>query len=311
MAHIDESGNSFRQPFAFFAPKVLLKWNDAYQWTRRVEEVSITIYIEHAILDNMVVNSLLLYFTLKTVKSRVSKWRIFLSALVGTAFALLLPLLHFNGIASVAVRLFIGAFMIFIIQSRSVKRFTLAYLIFLTYTFAFGGMVFGILSMWAAPVHVPIGMVLGVAVVFALIMRLLVKYLNVRHSMSNHLQDVVIHHKGERFKILSYMDTGNRLTDPASGSPVVIISLSLFFKMFPEVDAGQLVLGKLDKNSGIENGRYIPFTTVGQEGKMFTFSPQKLEIEKGKTYEDVRLGVSMKGFRDVVKYDALLNANLV
>ncbi|MCL2755899.1 MAG: sigma-E processing peptidase SpoIIGA [Firmicutes bacterium] len=279
-----------------------------------------TIYIENAIIDNMVINSLLLYFVFKTIKQTPPRWRILASALIGTGFALIMPLLTFDGVLAVAVRLFIGALMVFIVQHRSVKRYVLFYLIFLAYTFAFGGAVYGILFMmmdthsglqyFTYNSSVSIGLVIGVVVAFALLMRLFIKFLNVRHSISNHLRDVVIHHRGEQFKILSYMDTGNRLTDPESGAPVVVISLSLFLKMFPDISPDRILLNKLEKE-GIEEGKYINFSTVAGKSKMFTFKPSKLEIIKGKTCDKVRLGVSMKGFKDVVKYDALLNASLV
>jgi len=278
-----------------------------------------TIYIENAIIDNMVINSLLLYFVFKTIKQKPNKWLILASALVGTGFALVMPLLTFQGVLAIFVRLFIGALMVFIVQNKSVKRFVLFYLIFLAYTFAFGGAVFGILFMLTDTAgglqffmynsSVSVGLLIGVVVGMALLMKLLIKFLNVRHSISGNLRDVVIHHRGEKYKILSYMDTGNRLQDPESGAPVVVISLSLFLKMFPDISADRILLNKLSEE-GIEDGRYINFSTVAGKSKMFTFAPNKLEVIKGKTHEKVRLGVSMKGFKDAVRYDALLNAAL-
>jgi len=267
----------------------------------------------------MVINCLILYFVFKTIKQPVPRWRVLGSAIVGTAFALIMPLLTFNGFAALGVRLFIGAFMVYIVQSKSLARFVLFYLIFLAYTFALGGMIFGILFMlndtvsglqfFAHYSSIPVGLLIGGVICFALLMRLLVKYLNVRHSISNHLRDVVIHHQNERYKIISYLDTGNRLTDPLSGEPVVIISLSLFLKMFPDISPDRILLNRLNESCA-PDGRYIPFSTVSGKSKMFTFSPEKFEMTGGKTYENVRLGVSMRGFKDAVKYDALLNASL-
>ncbi|MCL2846421.1 MAG: sigma-E processing peptidase SpoIIGA [Firmicutes bacterium] len=268
------------------------------------------IWIEQAIIDNMVVNAMLLYFVFRTVKQRVPRLRVFFASLVGTGFALALPLLTFTSIAALGVRLFVGALMTFIVQNRGVKRWLLFYLIFLAYTFAFGGAVIGVMTMTGHTFEtLTPGMIIGVVVVFALVMRVLVKFLNVRHSISNHLRDIVIHHRGHRYKITSYLDTGNRLRDPTSGAPVVIISLSLFLKMFPDIAPDKILLNRLT-DEGIEDGRYIDLTTVAGETRMFTFQPTALEILRGKTHDSVRLGVSMRGFRDAVKYDALLNAQL-
>ena len=277
-----------------------------------------TIWIETAIIDNMVINTLLLWFVFKTIKQHPPKFKILLSAAIGTAFALVMPLLTFTGVLALVVRLFIGGFMVFVVQSKSFSRFLLFYIIFLAYTFAFGGAVFGVLFMLNDTVgglefftynsSVPMGVLVGAVIAFAFLMRLLVKFLNVRHSISNHLRDVVIHHRGERYKITSYLDTGNRLKDPESGAPVVIISLSLFLKMFPDIPPDRILLNKLE--SEIESGKYINFGTVAGNSKMFTFAPTMLEVLQQGNYNNVRLGVSMKGFRDAVKYDALLNAQM-
>lgn len=267
------------------------------------------IYLEDAIIDNMVINTLLLFFVFMTMKQRAPRWRIFAAAVVGTAFAIVLPMTFYDGALALLVRLFVGAFMVFIVQSKGLRRYLLTYILFLTYTFALGGMVYAVLiAFFPDGAPVPMGLLLGVVAVFALIMRLLIKYLNVRHSISNHLRDVVIYHRGEKFKIAAYLDTGNQLSDPESGHPVVVISLSLFQRMFPEVTPDRIVLEKLDREN-IVDGRYIALETISGKSKMFTFQPTQFEIES-KQHDNVRLGVSMRGLGKTIKYDALLNAQL-
>jgi len=152
------------------------------------------------------------------------------------------------------------------------------------------------------------------AAVFLWVLSKLIKFLNVRHSINNYLRDVIITYKDNQFKITSYLDTGNRLVDPISRAPVVIITMSLFLKMFPDVSVDRIVMNKLCKE-GIDDGHYITFSTVDKnDGKMFVFAPSSLTVvDRGRkqTHDNVRLGVSLKGFRDAVRYDALLNAQLV
>ena len=269
-----------------------------------------TIYIEYAIIDNMVINCLLFYFVFKTIKQSIPKLKILIASIVGTGFAIALPLLSFNGVAMIFIRLFIGAFLVYIVQNKSLGRWTLFYLLFLTYTFAFGGAVYGVLAMTGLDdTRIPVGLVAGTVFSMFLILKLLVKFLNVRHSISQNLRDVVITHKGEKFKVTSYLDTGNRLVDPETNAPVVIISLSLFLKMFPDIPPDKIVLNRLSENE-IQSGKYIPLRTVAGKTKIWTFASEKLEIIKGKTHENIRLGVSMQGFKDAIKYDALLHSSL-
>jgi len=277
-----------------------------------------TIWIEYAIIDNLVINTLLLWFVFRTMKQKAPKWKMFASAIVGTIAALLLPMLVYGGVVAFFIKLFIGAVMVFIVQSKSLVRFALFYLLFFVYTFAFGGAVYGIMFMFSSTLgafssSVSVGGLVLIGLVVWKLLSLCIKFLNLRHSVNNYLRDIVIHQRDEKFRVTSYLDTGNRLVDPKTRAPVVIISLSLFLKMFPEVSIDRVFLNKLAQ-AGIEDGRYINFSTVDEKSsKMFTFTPQKFEIldakNKVRECENVRLGVSMKGFKDAIKYDALLNAS--
>jgi len=280
-----------------------------------------TVYVEYAIIDNLVINALLLWFVFRTIKQPTPKLKIIASTIVGTAFALVLPLVQTqlyglggaSGVLMALIKLLVGALMVLIVQHKSLARYLLFLLLFVTYTFALGGAVYGVNQATSAfpraVTAVPMGVFIATAVVFMWILFKLIKFLNVRHSINNYLRDVIITYKDNRFKITSYLDTGNRLVDPKSNAPVVIISMSLFLKMFPDVDVMQLASNKLT----LAEGHYIDYSTVASSNKMFVFQPSAFEIvdKRNKKTCDVRLGVSMRGFRDAVKYDALLNAQLV
>ena len=110
-------------------------------------------------------------------------------------------------------------------------------------------------------------------------------------------KNIVIHYGTKKFIIRALVDTGNRLVDRASGAPVCIISLTVFLAMFP---------------AGLPEGYFINYSTVSNTGqKMFVFAPNKIEIEGGKTTDNVRLGVNFHGFGGVVKYEALLNMGVL
>jgi stage II sporulation protein GA (sporulation sigma-E factor processing peptidase) len=287
----------------------------------------VTVYLEYAIIDNLVINALLLYLTAKTIKQKPPGLRIFFAAVAGTFFALIMPLIQITGtggaVAMVAIKLFVGAMMVFIVQNQSAARYILFFTLFITYTFALGGAVYGVLYSFTSArgsflyftgsASVPIGVFAAAAILFLWVLSKLVKFLNLRHSINNYLRDTVITYQDNKFKITSYLDTGNRLVDPISQSPVIIITMSLFLKMFPDISIDRIFLNKLCKE-GIKDGHYISFSTVDKsDGKMFVFAPSLVEIiDKKNTvrHENVRLGVSMKGFNDAVKYDALLNARL-
>jgi len=209
-----------------------------------------TVYLEYAIIDNLVINCLLLWFMFRTVKNKSKQWwKIALCVFVGLVFAIAVPLL--------------SAGLLLFFQPQN----------------------FGI------AVSVLMVVKVLVTVMFVFVMSKLIKYLTVREKVTNFLRDVVITYRDKEYKIKGYLDTGNRLVDPEGNVPIVVISHDLYMKMFPVV-----------------KGHYVQFNTVGKAGKMFVFEPKGFMV--GDSNFNVRLGVSMKKFRDAAKYDALLNASL-
>ena len=229
-----------------------------------------TIFVEYAIIDNLVVNSMLLFFMFRNIRAKMYLRKVVLCVAVGIIFAIVVPILSMGLLLYFEPRNFATA----MAMLMSVKIFT--------------------------------------TVLFVFMMSRLIKYLTKKHTVSNMLRDIVITYNDEDYKVKSYIDTGNRLVDPVSGAPVVIITMSLFLKIFPDISADRIVMNRLEKEN-ITDGRYIGFATVGKSSKMFVFSPSKIEVlgDTKTVHENVRLGVSMKGFRDVVKYDALLNSSFV
>ena len=115
----------------------------------------------------------------------------------------------------------------------------------------------------------------------------------------------MIQYKGRNFKINALLDSGNILIDPISQTPVSIISLAVFLQMFPDISADQILLNELDNH--VQDGHYINYQTVNGKGKMFVFSPEKLQIN-GTTVQSL-LGVTTQNFGNQ-KYDAILNSKL-
>jgi hypothetical protein len=131
-----------------------------------------------------------------------------------------------------------------------------------------------------------------VTVMFLFTCSLLIKFLSNTEKLKQFMHTVTISHKDRDFTATGYLDTGNMLCHPTDKTPIVVISLDLYMKMFP-----------------IHNGDYINFSTVGKSGKMLVFKPAKFVVDD-KPF-DVSVGVSMKNFNGNLKYDVLLNANII
>jgi len=214
-----------------------------------------TIYLEYAIIDNIVINLVLLWFVFRTVKNKLVWWKMSICIALGMIFACCVPLASIGLLSALNPRNF-----------------------FIAVTILMCAKVF-------------------VTIIFLVVMSALIRFLNMRGALTNHLRDIVITYGGKEFKTRAYMDTGNRLIDPESKAPVVIISKKLYLKMVP-----------------ILSGHYINFSTVDKsDAKMFVFKPTKFEVitqNKKTAHDNVRIGLSGRDFKDKIKYEALLNVNL-
>ena len=107
------------------------------------------VYIEYAILDNVIINYLLLSVTNKICNLNVNFKKIFFSSVVATIFSILKPLVTLNNILAILLKLIMGCVIICILYKfKKFKHFLCVYLIFLSVTFLFGGFVIGILSIF-------------------------------------------------------------------------------------------------------------------------------------------------------------------
>ena len=102
------------------------------------------IYVEYALLENLVLDGILLALTLVSAKIPLKFWRVCLSAAVGAAFAVVYPLLKLPTALSYLLKFSVGFLLCFLAVGR-VKtkkewgRYALSCIFFFAYSFAFGG----------------------------------------------------------------------------------------------------------------------------------------------------------------------------
>ena len=86
------------------------------------------VYVEYALVENFLLDGSLLYLSLKFCRLRVRRIALFLSALTGSVFAVLFPLLPLTGVVAYLVRFAFGCVLCLVVSPvRSVKiMFSLA-----------------------------------------------------------------------------------------------------------------------------------------------------------------------------------------
>ncbi len=186
------------------------------------------VYIEYAILDNITIDSILLYLVGLTIGKNVKWWRILLTSALGTVCALVVPLVSVWIGYVVKVVCVVG--MCIVCFGR--QRLLVSTLLLVAYTFTLGGLLIGLLSILGVDYtiystgysyysSVPIGMYIIAVVLCIVLVASIVCYIKGRHSSYANTIDVVVMLGGEHVSCAGYIDSGNLLA--VQGVPVCFV----------------------------------------------------------------------------------------
>ena len=282
------------------------------------------VYIEYVIIDNLIIDFLLLWSTLKVLGLKINKYLIIVSSLFGTIISCLLPLTPFSGLLLVVVKIVVGVLMVLLSHKfTSFKQFTYALMLFVSFTFLMGGACYAVIILLGGTFEnitigtydtiVPVSIVIATCFVYVFIIFRFTKYIYRRKDMIPYIGEAEIEIGGKNYKFKTYLDSGNRLYDKKTGAPVIILSAFALEKYITNDDMAKLIFG--EKNGTFDNVHYLEYSTVeGNAKKMVVFTPSKIVIHsngKSNSYYNVCVGVTFKKFKDAIDFDCLLHPSLV
>lgn len=275
------------------------------------------VYIEYVILDNLIIDSILIYLTNLTMRTKINKYRLFTASVVGTIFAIFLPSLKINNIILIFVKLLAGLFIVLIFSKLKLKDILLNYIIFITYTFMMGGLCFGILYLLNSNVsingliiynfNIPISIIILLIFIYFLIMKKFIKY---RKNILNLTYPVEIFKDNKSIKLNGFLDTGNQIYDEF-GNPIIVISLNSFLNAYPNISILKVATNNVTEYD-VKTSKYLTISTANAITKMLTFKCDKVKILEDKTtkiYKDVVVGVSNSNFNK--KFDCILHQEFI
>ena len=270
--------------------------------TLSVREGMMTVYIEYVIIDNFVIDYMLLKATFAITGSNCSKTWLFLCAIIGAGFALLIPLMNFNSILVTLIKIVFGLLLVVIAgRYKSVKEYYINFLIFILLTFAVGGSVIGIYSMlgidYSSEVSIAV-MVLPVYVLIKIIV-LVIKFIYKRKNVMTGVFETEITVENVTKKCKGFLDTGNGLYD--GDSPVIVCGIKLAKELL--VNALKKPLKKITVNTA--TGQSMMFAVKTQSVKIYIWNKEHI-------FNNVTLCVTKNpigvGY-DVILHPALFKEN--
>lgn len=296
------------------------------------------VYLDVLFLENVVMNYLILAVTARFSKARTSNLRMFLGALLGALYVVVLIMLPGIKIYySTLSKILLSFAIIAVVFSPEKPIFFFKVLaIFYISTFMFAGAAFAFLYFNSSGGFVRNGIVyvfwkskwtlIFLSVLTAgIIFRIFWDVIQVKFIREKMLLPLTISFESRVIYIPALVDTGNSLHDPISNLPVVVVEFSVLREVLPDEIIGIFEESKendltsitrvISTSSWISRFRLIPFTSLGKEnGMLIGFKPDYIEIgeeDEKRGIVNVIIGISGRPLSKGDKYKALLSPELV
>lgn len=239
------------------------------------------IYADVLVVVNIYITYLLIKSTALLLKENPDRIRLFIASLFGGLYSLTVLLPESLSGFLAALRLVAAGIFIFITFGfRTVKAFLRQWVCFLLCSFIFAGLMF---ALWYF--ICPAGMYFNGSVVYFDIDILTLVILTVvcygflklfdlffrTRAPVNTIYNLKVIIKGEELMLKAFLDTGNRLSDPFTGFPVIIADFSRFGNLFYNKEQ--------DMYFSEYKMRYVFCSTLGGKGMLPAFRPDDIHIK--------------------------------
>lgn len=207
------------------------------------------VYIDIYLLENIIINLFLLLLTFKLLRFNYKKRNIYLAALLGGIYGLVI-FCNVKILSSIFIKILIPMAMVYIsMEKRNIKYILKSAVVFFMLAFMLGGICFGTIQMQNTYL---IGqefviknnslkyMLLSIAVIFIVITRL-VDLLKDRAMVKNFLYDIYITEGTRTVLVKGFLDTGNELREPVTNLPCIIVE-NTYFNQFEIADDKKFII---------------------------------------------------------------------
>lgn len=257
------------------------------------------IYADRLLLLNFMIDYLLCLVTGRISGLVLRRRRYALAALFGAAYALLTLLPGWRRLAGPAGQLASAALM-GLIAFGGERRCLRCLLRFLAVSAALGGAVWAVSLAGGRPALDSRVLVLSFALCYGGVSLL--------YRARGRVDDlpraeVRLRLAGRECRFMALLDTGNRLADPLSGSPVMLACPRVLAPLFPGADLSAEPVDLLRAPALVGRFRLVPYSAVGVRGLLPVFRPEGVSVA-GRERSDLLVAVSPSAAGD--GFDAIV-----
>ena len=293
--------------------------------------IIITIYIDIVFLENLIMNSIIIYATSIILKIKPKLIRVVISSAIGSIYAIITYVTELSIYTSIISKGILAIVMVYIaFNPQNMKNMWKQLLIFYLTSFVFGGVaLYLIYFIKPQDVFIKNGIFVGDyvlkaiflgAIIAFIIIKISIKFIKTKINAKDMFCKIKIKLNGKEIETKAMIDTGNLAKEPITNTPVVIVESSLLEKVLPKEilnSIDNILAGKLDgvKEEYISRLRCIPFSSLGkQNGMLLGIKADEIVVEKeeeNKISKNVIIGVYERSLTKRGEYRALIGLELI
>ncbi|HBJ12760.1 MAG: sigma-E processing peptidase SpoIIGA [Clostridia bacterium] len=292
-----------------------------------------TVYIDIILLENLCMNYIILFATAYIMKIKISHIRIIASSSIGAVYSIMLYMQILPIYSSIFMKIILSVAMVYISYApKTVKIAIKQLIIFYLISFAFGGCAFALLY-FVKPQDIfikngvyigtyPLKIALLGGIVGFIITYIAFKIIKNKATKEEMIYKLKIKINDKTVEVNALLDTGNKLKDPITLVPVIVIEKQKLYNFLPEEileNIDKIIGGDSDKLIE-ENIKYmskfrvIPYNSIGkQNGLMLGFKADEVKIiidEEERTIKNTIIGIFNQSFNSQT-YSALISLEII
>ncbi len=286
------------------------------------------VYVDVLLATNYAVNLCIILCVARFSGRSPKRRRIVAAALLGAATSLTIFLPLMAPVPSILLKLCVSAAVVLAAFGYvSARAFLGQMFLLFAISFCFAGVMLGLWLLFEPPgmgwnngvVYFDISPLLLVCSTAAAYLLLsLFSRMTRGKSLPREIYSVRVYFNGKTAAVRGMVDTGNRLKEPFSGSPVVVCRVGDLAGILPAEMVEAVLKGKLAPDDapvgeGVPRLRVVPYANVGAGGALPAFKPDKIVIEalsESLTADDAYVGISRENIGDE-SYNCLLSPELM
>lgn len=292
-----------------------------------------TIYIDMIFIENLIMNTIIIYATSIIIKYKPKTTNVLISATIGSIYSIALYTTNLKIYTSIISKFILSIVMIYTaFKPTNIKKTIKYIIIFYITSFIFGGMaLYLIYYLKPEDILIKNGMFAGTYTLKVILLGAILAYVIIKISI-NFIKskakctycNIIIKLNNKQIKAKAMVDTGNLVKEPITNTPVVIAESSLLEEIVPiEIlsNLENILCGNLNnipieiQDKYISKLRCIPYSSLGKEnGMLVGIKATEIIVEnedETKKTQNIIIGIYDKSLTKKGEYRALIGVELL